>query len=288
MMKNRKHEPILFSYRDCDDFAAYLEEQARLGWHFKEIHMGLVFERGKPAEIRYRVEVFPKRREEDDRPTGETKEYAAYCEAAGWKFVGSVRKFCIFEQMEGEAVPIVTDEERLANVVRAERGILATNWWETLTIAFNLTFFAEDFPMMVPIMLAVGICVLVRTISLVGWSRRWRRRLREGKGLRLASRGGTAWRVVKNTIFECLVYVWLCISIVGLISTAQIGWIGAGIWVMVLMVFGVFLIFSNWFRGSDTFSGVLMVICLLAIMAAWGLSMGEGLAELTGTANRPI
>ena len=50
----------------------------------------------------------------------------------------------------------MTDEERLANVVRAERGILATNWWETLTIAFNLTFFAEDFPMMVPIMLAVG------------------------------------------------------------------------------------------------------------------------------------
>ena len=44
---------------------------------------------------------------------------------------------------------------------------------------------------------------------------------------------------------------------------------------MVLMVFGVFLIFSNWFRGSDTFSGVLMVICLLAIMAAWGLSMGS-------------
>ena len=112
--------------------------------------------------------------------------------------------------------------------------------------------------------------------------------MREGKGLRLASRGGTAWRVVKNTIFECLVYIWLCISIVGLISTAQIGWIGAGIWVMVLMVFGIFLIFSNWFRGSDTFSGVLMVICLLAIMAAWGLSMGEGLAELTGTANRPI
>ena len=65
MMKNRKHEPILFSYRDCDDFAAYLEEQARLGWHFKEIHMGLVFERGEPAEIRYRVEVFPKRREEE-------------------------------------------------------------------------------------------------------------------------------------------------------------------------------------------------------------------------------
>lgn len=122
MMKNRKHEPILFSYRDCDDFAAYLEEQARLGWHFKEIHMGLVFERGEPAEIRYRVEVFPKRREEDDGATWETKEYAAYCEAAGWKFVGSVRKFCIFEQMEGEAVPIVTDEERLANVVRAERG----------------------------------------------------------------------------------------------------------------------------------------------------------------------
>ena len=71
-------------------------------------------------------------------------------------------------------------------------------------------------------------------------------------------------------------------------KTVEIGWIGAGIWVMVLMVFGIFLIFSNWFRGSDTFSGVLMVICLLAIMAAWGLSMGEGLAELTGTANRPI
>lgn len=288
MMKNRKHEPILFSYRDCDDFAAYLEEQARLGWRLKEIRIGLVFERSEPADIRYRVEVFPKRREEDDRPTGETKEYAAYCEAAGWKFAGSVRKFCIFEQMDGEAVPIVTDEERLADVVRAERGILATRWWEALTIAFDLTFFAEDFPMMVPIMLAVGICILAQTISLIGWTWCWKRRLREGKLLRLGNGGGMVWRVVKNTIFECLVYIWLCIFIVGLISTAQIGWIVAVIWVMVLMVFGVFLIFSNWFRGSDTFSGVLMIVCLLAIMAAWVLSMGESIVELTETANRLI
>lgn len=285
MMKNRKHEPILFSYRDCDDFAAYLEEQARLGWHFKEIHMGLVFERGKPAEIRYRVEVFPKRREEDDGATWETKEYAAYCEAAGWKFVGSVRKFCIFEQMEGEAVPIVTDEERLANVVRAERGILATRWWQMLVVVFLL---ADDFPPLFPVTLILVLCILAQTISLIGWTWCWRRRLREGKLLRLGNGGGMVWRVVKNTIFECLVYIWLCIFIVGLISTAQIGWIVAVIWVIVLMVFGVFLIFSNWFRGSDTFSGVLMIVCLLAIMAAWVLSMGESIVELTETANRLI
>ena len=84
------------------------------------------------------MEVFPKRGEEDNGPTRETREYADYCEAAGWKFVGSVRKFCIFEQVNGEAVPIVTDEERLANVAKAERGILLYRWWMIPTLLVNL------------------------------------------------------------------------------------------------------------------------------------------------------
>ena len=82
-MKNRKHGPILFSYRDCDDFAAYLEEQAGLGWHLKKFIWGWFFERSEPAEEKsltgWRCS---QRRGEggQEATTGETERYTAYCE----------------------------------------------------------------------------------------------------------------------------------------------------------------------------------------------------------------
>ncbi len=111
---------ISFNYRDCDAFAEYLHQQSLLGWHFKEFRLGMVFEQGNPADIHYIVEVFPKGTETDTRPEASTEEYAEYCEAAGWKLIDSSRKFCVFRQTEADAVPIVTPEERFANIRKAE------------------------------------------------------------------------------------------------------------------------------------------------------------------------
>ena len=100
-MREKKRIPNFFSYRDCDDFANYLNRQAKKGWHFREFRLGLVFEKGEPRDTFYRVEVFPKGSEDDFRGDRDTEEYADYCEEAGWKFVDSVRKFCVFEQDKG-------------------------------------------------------------------------------------------------------------------------------------------------------------------------------------------
>ncbi len=74
-----------FCYRDCDAFAEFLHSQSLQGWHFKEFRLGLLFEKGEPADIFYAVEVFPKGTEMDTRPERDTEEYAEYCEAAGWR-----------------------------------------------------------------------------------------------------------------------------------------------------------------------------------------------------------
>ena len=68
MGKNKKTVLKSFDYLHCDDFAAYLMDMSRKGWHFKEWGAGLVFERGEPEEITYAVEVFIDGSEYTTRP----------------------------------------------------------------------------------------------------------------------------------------------------------------------------------------------------------------------------
>lgn len=110
-----------FDYLHCDDFAAYLMQMARKGWHFKEWGAGLVFEKGAPEEAVYSVEVFIDGSEYDTRPGVHTQEFAEYCEAAGWKLIDAKRKFCIFKQVKPDAIEILTPEERLQNIAREEQ-----------------------------------------------------------------------------------------------------------------------------------------------------------------------
>lgn len=61
----------------------------------------------------YSVEVFPDGRDSDLRPAQNTKEYAQYCKAAGWKLLDSKKKFCIFQREKEGAVldPTVAYED---------------------------------------------------------------------------------------------------------------------------------------------------------------------------------
>lgn len=117
----RKRSFRNFSYGRCDAFAEYLHRQSLKGWHFKEWRFGLVFEKGEPQDITYAVEVFPKGRENDNRPKEETLEYADYCQAAGWEMVDGKRKWCVFKRKKKDAVLIVTPEERYENIKKADR-----------------------------------------------------------------------------------------------------------------------------------------------------------------------
>ena len=123
-MLKKIHVPLLFHYRECDSFTDYLHRQSLKGWHFKEFRFGMVFEKGKPQKKYYSAEVFPEGSEYDLRPDSDAMEYAGYCEAAGWKFLDGIRKFCVFERIRENAVPIITEEEKLANILKAEKQ----NW----------------------------------------------------------------------------------------------------------------------------------------------------------------
>ena len=57
MRKDRKTVLKTFDYLHCDDFATFLMDMSRKGWHFKEWGAGLVSERGEPEDITYAVEV---------------------------------------------------------------------------------------------------------------------------------------------------------------------------------------------------------------------------------------
>lgn len=123
-MLKKIHVPLLFHYRECDSFTDYLHRQSLKGWHFKEFRFGMVFEKGEPQEKYYSAEVFPEGSEHDLRPDSDAIEYSGYCEAASWKFLDGIRKFCVFERIRENAVPIITEEEKLANILKAEKQ----NW----------------------------------------------------------------------------------------------------------------------------------------------------------------
>lgn len=111
-MRNTKRVFSNFDYRECDAFSEYLHKQSLQGWHFKEWKLGLVFEKGEPKDITYTVEVFPNGAEMDLRPGENVKEYAEFCDRAGWKLLDSQRKFCIFKRIDDNAVLLKTWENR--------------------------------------------------------------------------------------------------------------------------------------------------------------------------------
>ena len=110
MAKNIKAVRKRFDYRQCDDFAAYLNHMARQGWHFKEFRSKLVFEKGEPEDAVYAVEIFTDGTEHDMQPSYKAFNFAEYCEAAGWKLIDQRVKWCVLKRVREDAVPIFTDE----------------------------------------------------------------------------------------------------------------------------------------------------------------------------------
>lgn len=184
-----------FDYLHCDDFAAFLEEMAAKGWHFREWGAGLVFEQGEPRRDRYAVEVFSEASEYDTRPEVNTREFAEYCEAAGWTLVDAKRKFCIFRRVREDAVDILTQEERLQNISREERkeiwrhmGLAAmlsasralqyTSYTSFVNIIFSNDSLLADAMWFVLLLAAV-----VRCIHFYSWKHRTEKRIAQGQAV---------------------------------------------------------------------------------------------------------
>lgn len=198
-----------FGYPECGAFADYLHEMSLKGWHFREWRAGLLFEKGEPADITYSVEVFPKGSEMDTKPEEPAEEYAEYCRAAGWEFIDGNRKFCIFRKIEDDAVPIVTEEERLSNVMKAEFRRLGSEMIAPLivTVSFWLRATGREFEewmfsnLNLTLFLTMMMLTAVRGIQCIGtavWAVSAKRKLKTGRRI---SYGKQYWRVVWNCVY---------------------------------------------------------------------------------------
>lgn len=195
MKRNTKTVWKHFDYLHSDDFAAYLENMARQGWHFREWKAGLVFDRGEPEEATYAVEVFIDGSEYTTRPEVETEEFAEYCEAAGWKLIDAKRKFCIFKKMRDDADEILTDQERLCNIAKEEQKAvfrdLGTSimWCILQTIQFTGSgfvnrIFANEFLLILLLWYSTALAAIGRGIHFLLWKHRSQKQIEEGQNIR--------------------------------------------------------------------------------------------------------
>ena len=180
MSRNTKTVLKMFGYLHCDDFAAYLTEMAAKGWHFKAWKAGLAFEKGDPQDVTYAVEVFIDGSEYDTRPGVHTREFAEYCEAAGWQLVDAKRKFVIFRRIREDAVPILTASERLENIAREERKEILQKMalsysWSVLQL-LNFTgaqfvnrIFSNELLLISAIWFSLAICATARFLHFLLW-----------------------------------------------------------------------------------------------------------------------
>lgn len=213
MSSNTKTVLKGFNYRQCDDFAAYLNDMASRGWHFKEWDVGLVFERREPEKTEYAVEVFIGGTEYDTRPEPRTKEFAEYCEAAGWKLVDAKRKFCIFKKISPVAVPILTPEERLENTAKAMRGRIwekvalsalwtFTQWFDLLGTGFINRIFSDALFMITGVWTMLFVLSVCSCIQFYLWKYKAAKKIRNGETIYFGRR---------NKRFACASdgYTWL-------------------------------------------------------------------------------
>ena len=234
MAGKKKTVRKFFSYRNCDDFAAYLNHMARQGWHFKEWRAGLVFEKDQPEEATYAVEVFSKAEETDTRPVPETEDFAEYCEAAGWQFVDANRIFVVFTRIREDAVPILTDEERFEAISKAD-GHSVWRWlgisfaWCIMQIlefrsGFKYSIFRSRELIVAGTWFLLLLLAAARAAQFLLWKHRCVRRMDRGLKLFFGRDSSDKWdswlylSILAIQIF-CLVYIgqgWISLIILGM------------------------------------------------------------------------
>ena len=268
-MKGKKTVRKAFSYRNCDDFAAYLNHMARRGWHFKEWRAGLVFEQGQPENAVYAVEVFSKADETDTRPLPETREFAEYCEAAGWQFVDANRKFTVFRKIREDAIPIMTDEERFDAISGAD-GQAVWRWlgislaWCILQIlefrsGFKYSIFRNRELIAAGTWFLLFILAAARAVQFLLWKRRCVQRMDRGLKLFFGRDASDKWDS----------WLYLCILAIQMICLAYIGegWISLIILGMAAALVLMGFLISR-FRPDATISAIIQTLGGFAIFIA--------------------
>ena len=254
-MRNKEGKKITyrfvsFRYIERSAFAEYLHRMSLKGWHFAGWKLGMVFGRGEPEDIVYDVEIFSEAREKDLRPVEETEEYAEYCRAAGWEFIDANRKFCVFRKVSEDAVPIVTEEERVEEIWKAEgkRLIFPTIIFGLFALDSSINavktglenwIFSDLSLFILMILPAYFLENVLQWVFALKWYLTGKKRISSGKPVRYGLRIG-------YRIWNAFVYAALAVLIIGLYSLGmyKTAVVALAMWVF----FGVLQAAENYFR----------------------------------------
>ena len=254
-MRNKEGKKITyrfvsFRYIERGAFAEYLHRMSLKGWHFAGWKLGMVFGRGEPEDIVYDVEIFSEAREKDLRPVEETEEYAEYCRAAGWEFIDANRKFCVFRKVSEDAVPIVTEEERVEEIWKAEgkRLIFPTIIFGLFALDSSINavktglenwIFSDLSLFILMILPAYFLENILQWVFTLKWYLTGKKRISSGKPVRYGLRIG-------YRIWNAFVYAALAVLIIGLYSLGmyKTAVVALAMWVF----FGVLQAAENYFR----------------------------------------
>ncbi len=209
-----------FDYMHCDDFAKYLSDMAAKGWHFVEWGAGLKFEKGEPEQAVYAVEVFQKASENDMRPQPSTQEFAEYCESAGWKFLDSKQKFCIFKKIDKDAIELYTPEERVNNSVKGTfsgtaimllvlYGLNAALRWSSLATMFESDIFSGSFFFQISVWTVMFIVQFLMLLYAFYKSRKLKKKVRMGEKVYIGNRQDGKYHINIKDIYIVLLIVLL-------------------------------------------------------------------------------
>ena len=248
--KKITHRFVSFRYIERSAFAEYLHRMSLKGWHFAGWKLGMVFGRGEPEDIVYDVEIFSEAREKDLRPVEETEEYAEYCRAAGWEFIDANRKFCVFRKVSEDAVPIVTEEERVEEIWKAEgkRLIFPTIIFGLFALDSSINavktglenwIFSDLSLFILMILPAYFLENVLQWVFALKWYLTGKKRISSGKPVRYGLRIG-------YRIWNAFVYAALAVLIIGLYSLGmyKTAVVALAMWVF----FGVLQAAENYFR----------------------------------------
>ena len=216
-----------FDYMHCDDFAKFLSEMAAKGWHFKEWGLGLKFEQGEPEQVVYAVEVFTDASEYDLRPEANTTlNFAEYCREAGWELVDAKRKFCIFKRVQEDAVPILTQEERVENTYKERNRELIPGFvisammltMQVLDLSSKYLFPARIFsPFTLSLLILWATGFIERCVKLIGlwmWKRKMKQKLAAGETIYLGNDSGKLQILSKSGFWISIIIELMCIAMI--------------------------------------------------------------------------
>lgn len=187
-MKDRIRKLIYIEPLDMDHFEGWLEEMARKGLLFERMsYWGVVFRRGEPADLRYRLE-----------PAGRlwTRESKDYCRELGWDYLGQAGQyFELYANPDPEAPELHSDP-----VVQSYALDLLSKWlrwYLVLTLLLAAALFIvltqqaeiSIFPNLC--LLVFDLVVLAQEIRTYVSFFRLRRQLREG----MPPQRDGSWRV---------------------------------------------------------------------------------------------